>query len=187
MFFSKCEFSSNIKKQNIGFDIHGNVKVFDFGLAKSLREDRLSHGNYYNLTANVGSIPYMAPEVALGKPYNEKCDVFSFGILMYEIMSLRSPFSKAIMKNYIKLVVKEGKRLCIKEGWPSMTKVIMKSSWMSSPCIRPRMEKICMMIKMDLQELEIEDDIASGINHNANISRHISNRISHLIKFNRRN
>jgi serine/threonine protein kinase len=109
-------FSSDIKKQNIGFDIHGNVNVFDFGLAKSLCEDRLSYCKYYNLTANVGSIPYMAPEVALGRPYNEKCDIFSFGILLYEIMSLRPPFSMAIMKNYIKCVAKGGKRPCIKEG-----------------------------------------------------------------------
>ena len=129
----------------------------------------------------------MAPEVALGKPYNEKCDVFSFGILMYEIVSLRPPFSMAIMKNYLKFVAKGGKRPHIKERWPSMTKVIMKSSWMSSPCTRPRMEKICMMIKMDLQELEMENNIASGINDNVNISKPTSNRVSNLIKFYGRN
>ena len=99
--------------------------MFDFGLAKSLRDDRLSYCDYYKLTANVGSIPYMAPEVALGKPYNEKCDVFSFGILLYEIISLKPPFSKAIKENYRTIVSKGGKRPRIKTKWPCMTKAIM--------------------------------------------------------------
>ena len=73
--------------------------MFDFGLAKSLRDDRLSYCDYYNLTANVGSIPYMAPEVVLGNPYNEKCDVFSFGILLYEIISLKPPFWRKASTN----------------------------------------------------------------------------------------
>ena len=146
--------------------------MFDFGFAKSLRDDRLSYCDFYNLTANVGSIPYMAPEVALGKPYNEKCDVFSFGILLYEIISLKPPFSMAIKQKYSSLVAKGGKRPRIKMRWPSMTKEIMRSSWMSSPCGRPSMRNVCKMLKADLHELETEDQIASRIDCIANISRH---------------
>jgi serine/threonine protein kinase len=154
--------------------------VFDFGLAKSLRDDRLSYCDYYNLTANVGSIPYMAPEVALGKPYNEKCDVFSFGILLYEIISLKPPFSMSVKQNYCTLVAKGGKRPRIKTKWPSMTKDIMRSSWMSSPFARPSMANICKMIKVDLQELESEEQIESRMECIANISRHSSSRFCHI-------
>jgi serine/threonine protein kinase len=154
--------------------------VFDFGLAKSLRDDRLSYCDYYNLTANVGSIPYMAPEVALGKPYNEKCDVFSFGILLYEIISLKAPFSTAVVKRYRELVTKAGKRPGIKRNWPSMTKDIMKSSWLSSPFARPCMGNICKMINVDLQELETEEQIEARIECIANISRHSSSRFCNI-------
>jgi serine/threonine protein kinase len=140
----------------------------------------LSSCDYYNLTANVGSIPYMAPEVSLRKPYNEKCDVFSFGILLYEIISLKPPFPKAIAQNYSKLVAKGGKRPYIKPKWPSMTKEIMKSAWMPSPFARPSMENICSMIKIDLQELETEEDIALRSECIANISRHSSSRFYNL-------
>ena len=51
----------NTKKENIGFDIRGDVKVFDFGLVKSLDDHLKSKtGNGYNLTGFTGSIPYVS-------------------------------------------------------------------------------------------------------------------------------
>jgi Protein tyrosine and serine/threonine kinase len=116
----------------------------------------------------------MAPEVALGRPYNEKCDVFSFGVLLFEIISLRPPFSLTITENYLKFVAKGRKRPCIKMRWPSMTKLIMKDSWMADSCKRPSMGSICNMIKVDLQELETEENITLRIKYIENISEHSS-------------
>ena len=45
-----------------------------------------THGRY-NLTEAVGSWAYMAPEVVLGQPYNEKVDVFSFGVILFEVLN----------------------------------------------------------------------------------------------------
>jgi hypothetical protein len=64
-----------------------------------------------------------------------------------------------VKQKYSALVAKGGKRPCIKNKLPSMTKEIMKSSWMSSPFARPSMGNICRMIKVDLQELETEEKI----------------------------
>jgi serine/threonine protein kinase len=83
------------------------------------------------LTEKVGSTPYMAPEVALGKPCNVKCDVFSFGILLYEIISSKVPYHLSIKNAYLTKVVQGGKRPKFKEKWPTMAKDIMKSSWVT--------------------------------------------------------
>ena len=56
-----------LKPDNIGFDVRGDIKIFDFGLAKELHPDDKMENGLYNLTGDTGSPRYMAPEVALGK------------------------------------------------------------------------------------------------------------------------
>ncbi|CAN0005912.1 unnamed protein product [Discosporangium mesarthrocarpum] len=63
----------DLKPKNIGISRKGgHVKLFDLGLARILKEeDKLESGNY-KLTGETGSQRYMAPEVFLREPYNEK-------------------------------------------------------------------------------------------------------------------
>lgn len=56
----------DLKPDNIGFDVRGDVKIFDFGLARQLPRGRLADGTY-RMTGDTGSPRYMAPEVALDK------------------------------------------------------------------------------------------------------------------------
>ena len=60
----------DLKPDNIGFDQDGVLKLFDFGLAKELKHKQAD--GTYKLTGHTGSRRYMAPEVALDEPYNEK-------------------------------------------------------------------------------------------------------------------
>jgi len=84
----------DLKPDNVGFSEDGDVKIFDFGLAKRLHpDDRLDTG-LYTLTGNTGSLRYMAPEVALGRPYDERVDAYSFGILFWQVCGSKCPFPR---------------------------------------------------------------------------------------------
>jgi len=54
----------DLKPDNLGFDVNGALKLFDFGLAKRMEEAEKSDDGLYLLTGNTGSLRYMAPEVA---------------------------------------------------------------------------------------------------------------------------
>ncbi len=87
----------DIKPPNIGFNIRGDLTLFDFGLSRELPHDGKSHkskanSKLFRLTGFCGSPRYMAPEVGLRKVYNAKCDVYSFGIVAWQILTLQKPF-----------------------------------------------------------------------------------------------
>ena len=64
----------------------GVLKVFDFDVARILPEEDVSKSTLplFQLTKRVGSPRYMSPECARGDAYNEKADVYSFGIVLWE-------------------------------------------------------------------------------------------------------
>jgi len=77
----------DLKPENIGFDVRGDVKVFDLGLAKELDPKLADEDGLYKLTGTTGSLRYMAPEIAKNQPYNFLADVYSFGIIFWQVCS----------------------------------------------------------------------------------------------------
>lgn len=89
----------DIKSSNILLDKRWNPKVSDFGLAKLLGSD-----NNYVTTRVMGTFGYVAPEYASTGMLNERSDVYSFGILIMEIISGRSPVDYARAPGEVNLV-----------------------------------------------------------------------------------
>lgn len=61
----------DIKPQNVGFDIRGDIKIFDFGLAKELKPCDREGKDQFRTSGLAGTRRYMAPEVAQVMPYGE--------------------------------------------------------------------------------------------------------------------
>ncbi|MGB9071979.1 MAG: tetratricopeptide repeat protein [Terriglobales bacterium] len=77
----------DLKPQNIMRDRQGRIVVMDFGLARSLGDSGMTQTG-----AIVGTMEYMSPEQALGMPLDQRSDIFSVGLILYELLTGKAPF-----------------------------------------------------------------------------------------------
>ena len=77
----------DLKPQNIMRDTTGRIVVMDFGLARTLEGDGMTQSG-----ALVGTMEYMSPEQALGKPLDQRSDIFALGLIFYEMLTGQMPF-----------------------------------------------------------------------------------------------
>src|SRR4029077_257956 len=77
----------DLKPQNVMQDGSGRILVMDFGLARTLEGDGMTQTG-----ALVGTMEYMSPEQALGKELDQRSDIFSLGLICYELLTGKMPF-----------------------------------------------------------------------------------------------
>src|SRR6202020_786371 len=77
----------DVKPQNILIDPEGGAKITDFGIARSLTEEGLTMAGRV-----LGTTDYVSPEQALGQPVTPQSDLYSLGIVLYEMLTGDVPF-----------------------------------------------------------------------------------------------
>lgn len=167
----------DLKPDNIGFDIRGDVKLFDFGLAKEL-DPSMKYGctELYELSGNTGSLRYMSPEVARSEPYNLSADVYSFGLLLWQICSMLLPYDGMNRQDHSELVVHGNDRPPINSTWSTPLRILMKRAWEPDPLVRPSMDSIYKILRREICALR--DGDASGLEHTRRRSTFVLNRDS---------
>lgn len=145
----------DLKPSNLLLDEHLRVKVCDFGLsAVKQRGDKLQ---------DKGGIPgtplWMAPEVLMGKPLDEKADVYSFGIVLWEIFMQKEPFEQfENYKEFKRAVCKDNERPEIPKSCPASLAALMAQCWDKDPSVRPSFTQIISILEQITVDVCISDE-----------------------------
>ncbi len=127
-------------------------RVCDFGLSD------LAEKNIQDLSGAKGTLLYMAPEVMMGAPFNEKADVYSFGIVMWEILTFTEPFPHHTnVPGFVKAVAHEGERPVIPPGTPLSLVSLMQDCWKAQYDQRPTFIEICDRLDVVIVDAAIRD------------------------------
>lgn len=124
----------DLKPENIGFDAAGTLKVFDFGLSRVFDNSKTP----YLYTAATGTARYMAPENFMGSQYDERTDIYSFGMVLWEVLHLKRPFEGYTVKIFRELVCKRSHRPEMDQKRISpRVQAVIRECWSSNPDNRP--------------------------------------------------
>eukprot|EP01097_Dermamoeba_algensis_P005996 TRINITY_DN3774_c0_g1_i1.p1 TRINITY_DN3774_c0_g1~~TRINITY_DN3774_c0_g1_i1.p1 ORF type:complete len:520 (+),score=48.87 TRINITY_DN3774_c0_g1_i1:147-1706(+) len=149
----------DLKTKNILYDRNGNAKVCDFGLAQFIRPevDVTDENNKPK-----GTPLYMAPEVLQNKRITKKVDVYSFGIVLWELLTGEAPFpSHEDMKSFTDAICIESERpslTALPLDVPKSCKKLLQRCWHPNPDVRPEFEEIVDELDIIMIETSIKDE-----------------------------
>ncbi|URE21643.1 Protein kinase domain containing protein [Musa troglodytarum] len=138
----------DLKSPNLLVDKSWVVKVCDFGLS------RLKHHTFLSSKSTSGTPEWMAPEVLRNEPSNEKCDVYSFGVILWELATLRKPWGGMNSMQVVGAVGFQNRRLDIPKEVDPVVAQIITDCWESEPNKRPSFAQLLLPLRQ-LQKLVV--------------------------------
>ena len=118
----------------------------DFGLSRIVHNASCESDEVYELSGETGSLRYMAPEVANRSSNNSKADVYSFGILFWELVEFKKPFDQMNREEFFEKVIHGGLRPHISKKIPNDLADLIRRCWDLDPTHRPSCQSIVLAL-----------------------------------------
>ncbi|XVF45589.1 hypothetical protein PTKIN_Ptkin02bG0218300 [Pterospermum kingtungense] len=141
----------DLKAANLLMDENEVVKVADFGVARVKAQSGV-------MTAETGTYRWMAPEVIEHKPYDHKADVFSFGIVLWELLTGKLPYEYLTPLQAAVGVVQKGLRPTIPKNTNPKLAELLERCWQQDPALRPDFSEIIEILQQIAKEVGDEGE-----------------------------
>ncbi|KAM1233910.1 hypothetical protein ACFX13_003635 [Malus domestica] len=136
----------DLKAANLLMDENEVVKVADFGVARVKSQSGV-------MTAETGTYRWMAPEVIEHKPYDHKADIFSFGVVLWELLTGKLPYEYLTPLQAAVGVAQKGLRPTIPKNAPPKLAELLEKCWQQDPASRPDFSEIIEILQTLAEEV----------------------------------
>ena len=135
----------DLKSSNVLVDGGGAVKLTDFGAATEAPREggtsSLEMPDAREMTAETGTLRWMAPEVARHERYRKSADVYSFGMVLFELITHEVPFADRLPLQAAVATSLYGYRPTLPPDTPTRLARLIESCWHATPTERPSFEQ----------------------------------------------
>uniref|UniRef100_A0A8C6TCJ7 Protein kinase domain-containing protein n=1 Tax=Neogobius melanostomus TaxID=47308 RepID=A0A8C6TCJ7_9GOBI len=167
----------DLKSRNVVMTTDRVLKICDFGASKFL-----SHTTHMTV---VGTFPWMAPEVIQSLPVSETCDTYSYGVVLWEMLTREVPFKGFEGLQVAWLVVEKQERLTIPTSCPASFAELMKKCWQADPKERPHFKQVQQTLETMANDSRLPDQCNSFLHHKDQWRCEIESTLERLRKLER--
>ncbi|XP_034500634.1 mitogen-activated protein kinase kinase kinase 12 isoform X3 [Ailuropoda melanoleuca] len=136
----------DLKSPNMLITYDDVVKISDFGTSKEL-SDKSTKMSF------AGTVAWMAPEVIRNEPVSEKVDIWSFGVVLWELLTGEIPYKDVDSSAIIWGVGSNSLHLPVPSGCPDGFKILLRQCWNSKPRNRPSFRQI--LLHLDIASADV--------------------------------
>ncbi|XP_039711455.1 mitogen-activated protein kinase kinase kinase 20 isoform X2 [Pteropus medius] len=167
----------DLKSRNVVIAADGVLKICDFGASRFH-----NHTTHMSL---VGTFPWMAPEVIQSLPVSETCDTYSYGVVLWEMLTREVPFKGLEGLQVAWLVVEKNERLTIPSSCPRSFAELLHQCWEADAKKRPSFKQIISILESMSNDANLPDQCNSFLHNKAEWRCEIEATLERLKKLER--